>query len=29
MGLWREIGAFGGLDRSRRRRIAEAIDGVA
>ena len=28
MGLWREIGAFGGLDRSRRRRIAEAIDGV-
>ncbi len=26
MGLWREIGAFGGVDRARRRRIAAAID---
>jgi zinc/manganese transport system ATP-binding protein len=26
MGLWREIGAFGGLDRARRERIAAAID---
>jgi zinc/manganese transport system ATP-binding protein len=26
MGLWREIGAFGGLDRARRQRIAAAID---
>lgn len=25
MGLWREIGAFLGLDRARRRRVAEAI----
>jgi zinc/manganese transport system ATP-binding protein len=28
MGLWREIGAFAGLDRRLRERIAEAIDGV-
>ena len=26
MGLWREIGAFGGVDRARHRRIAAAID---
>jgi zinc/manganese transport system ATP-binding protein len=28
MGLWREIGAFAGLDRVRRERIEAAIDGV-
>lgn len=28
MGLWREIGAFAGLNRARRQRIAQAIDEV-
>ncbi|MDR1462902.1 MAG: ABC transporter ATP-binding protein [Azoarcus sp.] len=28
MGLWREIGAFGGIDRARRRRVFDALDAV-
>ncbi|MDR3086490.1 MAG: ABC transporter ATP-binding protein [Azoarcus sp.] len=28
MGLWREIGAFRGLDRARRRRVLDALDAV-